>query len=147
MAEVQAAVIVAELTLVGARDMIRILSWMKSNAPQTTVMVAVNRVGPNGSPEISRKDFEASIEHAIDFSIPFDTKTACQAAKLGKPVAEVGRSTKIGHEIQLVANRLLAVADGEDVVGGERPSSLTDRIAGLKSLFTGKGKSKTATAE
>ncbi|MFM9768198.1 hypothetical protein, partial [Streptomyces scabiei] len=35
MTDIQVAVVVTELTLAAARDTIRILSWMKSNAPQT----------------------------------------------------------------------------------------------------------------
>ena len=33
------AVVVAELTLAGTRDTIRVLAWLKSNAPQTKVIV------------------------------------------------------------------------------------------------------------
>ena len=52
------AVVVAELTLAATRDTIRILAWLKSNAPQTKVIVVANRVPSGGALEISRKDFE-----------------------------------------------------------------------------------------
>ena len=42
--DVHVAVVVTELTLAAARDTIRILSWLKSNAPQTKVIVVANRV-------------------------------------------------------------------------------------------------------
>ena len=144
MNEIQSVVVVAELTLVGARDTIRILSWLKSNAPHANVLVAVNRVGPSGTSEISKKDFESSIERKIDFSIPFDVKVVCQAAKLGKPVAEVGKTSKVGLELQAIGARLLLTADGGDETvstvaaktGGS--TSLAGKIAGLKSLLPGK---------
>lgn len=144
MTEIQSVVVVAELTLVGARDMIRILSWLKSNAPHASVLVAVNRVGPSGTSEITKKDFESSIERKIDFSIPFDVKMVCQAAKLGKPVAEVGKTSKVGLELQAIATRLLITADGGDeavasvATKGGRSTSLAGKIAGLKSLIPGK---------
>ena len=62
MNEIQSVVVVSELTLVGARDVIRILSWLKANAPHSNVLVALNRVGPNGTTELTKKDFESSIE-------------------------------------------------------------------------------------
>jgi pilus assembly protein CpaE len=83
------AVVVAELTLAGTRDTIRLLSWLKSNAPQTKVIVAANGVPSGGALEISRKDFEQSIERGVDIVFPYDAKLAAQAAKLGKPMAEV----------------------------------------------------------
>ncbi len=144
MTEIQSVVVVAELTLVGARDTIRILSWLKSNAPHANVLVAANRVGPNGTSEISKKDFESSIERKIDFSIPYDVKVVCQAAKLGKPVAEVGKTSKVGLELQAIGARLLLTADGGDEAvssvslkaGGS--TSLASKIAGLKSMLPGK---------
>ncbi len=140
--DLQCAVLVSELTLVGARDTIRILSWLKSNAPQAQVVVVANRVGPSGTIEISRKDFETSIERKVDFVIPFDVKTVCQAAKLGKPVAEVGKASKVGQELAAIAARLIALTEGEDAApaGKERGASLADRLSGLKSLLPSKKK-------
>lgn len=144
MNEIQSVVVVSELTLVGARDVIRILSWLKSNAPQASVLVALNRVGPSGTTELSKKDFESSIERKVDFTIPFDVKVVCQAAKLGKPVAEVGKTSKVGLELQAIGTRLLATADGADEVAATtgskagRSTTLAGRIVGLKSFLPSK---------
>jgi len=81
MGDVQCTVIVAELTLASARDVIRILSWLKSNAPQSQVIVVLNKVVAGATPEITKKDFEASIERKIDVVIPYDLKVTSQAAK------------------------------------------------------------------
>ncbi|CAN5246349.1 hypothetical protein BH24PSE1_BH24PSE1_07450 [soil metagenome] len=83
------AVVVAELTLAATRDAIRILAWLKSNAPQTKVIVVANGIPSGGSLEISRKDFEQSIERPVDVVFPYDSKIAAQSAKLGKPLAEI----------------------------------------------------------
>lgn len=113
--DVQVAVLVTELTLAAARDSIRILSWFKSNAPHTTVIVVANRVPSGGTLEISRKDFEGSIERRIDYVLPHDPKTAVQAAKLGKPLAEAGKTVKGLAPLAEIAEKVVALTDaGED---------------------------------
>ncbi|MBA4047996.1 MAG: pilus assembly protein CpaE, partial [Sphingomonas sp.] len=147
MSDVQIAVIVTELTLAAARDTIRILSWLKSNAPQTQVFVVANRVQANAPLEISRKDFEGSIERKIDLAINFDAKLAAQAAKLGKPLAEVGKGSKTMAPLAELATRMLSLADGaaepvakgsgsgKSTKSGDGKSSLMGKFADLKSLM------------
>lgn len=111
MTDIQVAVIVTELTLAAARDTIRLLSWLKTNAPQTQVVVVANKLQVASQLEISRKDFEGSIERKIDFAIPFDQKLAAQAAKLGKPMAEAGKASKTVQPLTDLATKLMAVGD------------------------------------
>ncbi|WP_448663599.1 CpaE family protein [Sphingomonas sp. CJ20] len=111
IADVQVAVLVTDLTLAAARDSIRILSWFKSNAPQTQVIVVANKMQPQPLLEISRKDFEGSIERKIDVLIPFDPKLAMQAAKLGKSLAEVGKGAKAMAPLAELATRITAITD------------------------------------
>jgi pilus assembly protein CpaE len=113
--DVNTAIIVAELSLASARDTIRVLSWLKSNAPQTQPLVVLNRVGMHNAPEISKKDFEASIERKVDYSIPADFKVASQAAKLGKSVAEAGKGSKLSAALHEIASDIVAIGDGNDV--------------------------------
>ena len=149
MSDVQTAVVVTEFTLAAARDTIRILSWLKSNAPQTQVFVVANKVHANAPLEINRKDFEGSIERKVDVALAFDQKLASQAAKLGKPMAEVGKGSKTIAPLAELATRLLAIADGgaEPVAKGKakagaksakpegRSSSLMGKFGDLKSLM------------
>ncbi|AQR73769.1 pilus assembly protein CpaE [Sphingomonas sp. LM7] len=125
--DVQVAVLVTELTLAAARDAIRILSWFKSNAPQTQVIVVANKVQPQALLEISRKDFEGSIERKIDVLIPFEPKVAAQAAKLGKPLAEAGKSAKSLAPLGELATRITAITDS-----GERDDKLAKPAKGSK---------------
>jgi pilus assembly protein CpaE len=108
--EAASATIVTELTLAAARDTIRLLAWFKANAPQTSLVIVANKMQP-GAGEINRKDFEESIERAIDYVLPFDAKMAAQAAKLGKPLAEVVRTQKLGQQLQAITNRVLSPED------------------------------------
>jgi pilus assembly protein CpaE len=120
------AVVVSELTLASTRDTIRILAWLKANAPQTKVLVIANRVPSGGALEISRKDFEQSIERSVDIVINEDGKLAAQAAKLGKPIAEIASGKAAQPYLQL-CNMVLSHAT-ED--GAGKPSA----AIGAKSL-------------
>ncbi|WP_267395221.1 MULTISPECIES: pilus assembly protein CpaE [unclassified Sphingomonas] len=125
ISDIQCAVVVTELTLAAARDTIRILSWLKTNAPQTQVIVAANRLHATGQLEISRKDFEGSIERRIDFVVPFDQKLAAQAAKLGKPMAEAGKNSKTIAPLIEMLGRVLYVAEesSSDTKGAAKGST------------------------
>ena len=148
MQDVQSTVIVTELTLAAARDVIRILSWLKSNAPQTSIIVVANRVAATGPTEISRKDFESSIERKIDFAVPLDMKVVTQAAKLGKTVADAGKGSKLGAALSDISARLCATGDeaaageGDAVKGGK--SSLLGKLGGFKSMMPKKSKAQAA---
>jgi pilus assembly protein CpaE len=133
--DVQVAVLVTELTLASARDAIRILSWFKSNAPQTQVIVVANKVQQAQLLEISRKDFEGSIERKIDVMIPFEPKIAAQAAKLGKPLAEAGKGVKPLGALAELSTRIIGITDSGEKdekpakgAPGARGASLLDKL-------------------
>jgi pilus assembly protein CpaE len=134
--DVQVAVVVTELTLAAARDTIRLLSWLKSNAPQTKVHVVANKVHPGAQLEITRKDFEGSIERPIDFQIGFDQKLAASAAKLGKTFAEAGKASKTVNPINELAAKLEGCAT-EPTDGGEGAKGKSQSL--LERLGLGKG--------
>jgi pilus assembly protein CpaE len=125
LAEVNMVVLATELTLAGARDAIRILSWLKSNAPHASVLVVANKVQVAVG-EISRGDFESSIERKINIVIPYDAKAAAHAAKLGQSFAEANRASKAGAAIREVTHAINAtMGDGGAVAEvGERKSLL-----------------------
>jgi pilus assembly protein CpaE len=140
------AVVVAELTLAATRDTIRILAWLKSNAPQTKIVVVANRVPSGGALEISRKDFEQSIERPVDIVFPYDAKLAAQAAKLGKPMAEVANG-KMATPFNTLSNIVLSHAS-EDSAGGEPKTASAgggskSLVSNLKSMLS-KPKDKAA---
>ena len=135
------AIVVSELTLAGTRDAIRILSWLKANAPQSRVVVVANKVAPSGQQEVSRSEFEKSIERKVDVAIPLDLKSAAQAAKLGQPLAKATGAAKVTQPMgQLVSMTIAAVdgsADGSEAGAGD--SSLLGKL-NLKTLLTKKPK-------
>jgi pilus assembly protein CpaE len=149
MSDVQATVITTELTLASARDVIRILSWLKSNASQSSIMVVANKVATGGTGEISRKDFETSIERKLDYVVPLDVKIATQAAKLGKTLAEAGKGSKTATVLLDIATRLVATVDeaaASKAAGGKDSgkSSLLGKLSGITAMLPKKSKEKAA---
>lgn len=147
--DIQIAVIVTELTLAAARDSIRLLSWLKSNAPQTQVFVVANKLHASGQLEINRKDFEGSIERKIDYVIPFDQKLGAQAAKLGKPLAEAGKGSKTVAPLVDLATMLMGVGDSPEGAaaigtkkGADKGGSLMGKFSDLKSMMQKKAPKK-----
>jgi pilus assembly protein CpaE len=113
LGDVHVVIVVVEFTLAGTRDAIRILSWLKANAPQARVIVVANKVQA-AVQEVSRKDFEHSIERKVDIVLPFDTKAASQAAKLGQPLAKVTKSTKLTQPFTELLSRTVDHAAAEE---------------------------------
>ncbi|QPQ55901.1 pilus assembly protein CpaE [Allosphingosinicella flava] len=135
------AIVVVELTLAATRDAIRILAWFKANAPQARVVVVANRVAAPAAQEISRKDFEQSIERKIDVVIPLDQKAAATAAKLGQPLARTKGNAKITQPFnRLLALTVSTVDDGEEG-GAPTQKSL---LGNLKTLMAKRPKEKQA---
>jgi pilus assembly protein CpaE len=127
---VATVVVVTELTLAATRDTIRILSWLKANAPATRVLLVANMVPAPGQEEVARRDFESSVETKIDVVIPFDAKVAAQAAKVGKPLVEAAKGTKVAS----------ALTDLVDLVMGEhfvakKSKSLLGRLTDVGKLL------------
>lgn len=150
-------VLVTEFTLAAARDTIRLLSWLKSNAPQARVILIANKV-QTGTQEIARKDFEQSIERKIDILMPYDAKAASQAARLGKAVSDAGRSTKLGQALVQLGKLSLVddAAPADDAAakgkaGAKKPAKDAktaaapaepkgDRFASIKKLLPSRAK-------
>ena len=147
LVNVNAIVLATEMTLASARDTIRILSWLKANAAHAEVLVIANKV-QNGLTEISRQDFEASIESKIDLIVPYDLRAASNAAKLGQTFSEANRASKAGVAIRELASMVLGTA----VEGAESAPAGSKSLLGkfdIKSLLPKKDKApaKGAAAE
>lgn len=136
--DVNVVMLVAEMTLASARDAIRLLSWLKTNAPQARVVVVANKV-QSGVAEISKADFEASIEAKIAFTVPFDAKATANAAKLGQTMVEANRSSKAASVIRDMARNVLGNADAADGAAVEARKSLLGKID-FKGMLPAKGK-------
>ncbi|MBV8686066.1 MAG: pilus assembly protein CpaE [Alphaproteobacteria bacterium] len=128
--DVHVAVVVVEFTLAATRDAIRILSWLKANAPQARVIVVANKIG-SGVHEITRKDFESSIERKVDLVVPLDVKAAAQAAKLGQPLAKAASAARLSQPLAQLAQMTTAAVAAEGEADDEEADSSVSLMAKL----------------
>jgi pilus assembly protein CpaE len=147
VSDVHVVIVAVDFTLAATRDAIRILSWLKANAPQARVVVVANKV-QSSVQEVSRKDFEHSIERKVDVVLPFDPKAAMQAAKLGQPLAKATRSSKLSQPLsQLLTLTVEQAAEGES---DNRPrqgnGSLLGKLGNFKALVAKKPQETSAKA-
>jgi pilus assembly protein CpaE len=135
--DINHVVVVTEQTLAATRDTIRLLGFLKANAPQAKITIVANRVGTNPPPEVARKDFEASIERNIDVVLPLEPKQAVSAAKQGKALAAVAGGGKLGSGFKALMSVLAGeVGDAEDAAEAK---SLMGKV---RSLLPAKGAAK-----
>ncbi len=115
VSEAGTILLVSDVTLAAARDTIRLLSWLKQNVPGARVLLVANKF-QTAVGELSRKEFESSIERQIDIVIPFDPKLVSQSAKLGKSYAEICKGTKAA---QVWSSLMRLILDGADIEAEE----------------------------
>lgn len=140
VSEAGTILLVSDVTLAAARDTIRLLSWFKQNVPGARVVLVANKF-QNAIGELSRKEFESSIERQIDIVIPFDPKLVSQSAKLGKSYAEICKGTK---SAQVWNNLTRLILDGADVEAEEAQATAAKgksggSLLGKLGLMTKKG--------
>ena len=145
VSEAGTILLVSDVTLAAARDTIRLLSWFKQNVPGARVLLVANKF-QNAIGELSRKEFESSIERQIDIVIPFDPKMVSQSAKLGKSYAEICKGTK---SAQVWTNLTRLILDGADVEAEEAQIAATKgksggSLLGKLGLMTKKGAKQAA---
>jgi pilus assembly protein CpaE len=130
LGDVNVVIVATELTLAGARDAIRLLSWLKTNAAHARPIVVANKVQA-GANEISKADFEASIERKINFMLPYDIKGASNAAKLGQSFVAANRSSKVGATIRDIAFAIIGTSEEDaaaDTTASARKPSLLGKF-------------------
>ena len=132
---------VSDVTLAAARDTIRLLSWFKQNVPGARVILVANKFQSTIG-ELSRKEFESSIERDIDVMIPFDPKLVSQAAKLGKSYAEICKGTKAAQVWTQLMRQVLEGAEEADEASassrGQSGASLLGKLGSHGNLVTKK---------
>lgn len=147
LADVNVVILATELTLAGARDAIRLLSWLKINASHARAIVVANKVQP-GANEISKSDFEASIERKIDFMVPYDIKAASNAAKLGQTFIAANSSSKASAMMRDIGLMVINSVDESGVTAADtgtdkRKTSLLSKFD-LKKMIGTKAKANAA---
>ncbi|WP_417319782.1 P-loop NTPase [Emcibacter sp.] len=113
LSEASEIILVSDLSLAATRDTIRFLAFCKSVAPEAKVRILLNKVAGMGQVEVERKDFEASIERAVDWEIPMDTKLMIQVSKSGKPLPQAAKHSKPVKVLNMICDNILGNATEE----------------------------------
>jgi pilus assembly protein CpaE len=121
--------LVTDLTLAATRDTIRMLAFLKHAAPNADVVVVANKFTGNSDVEVSRKDFEVSIERPVQVVIPLDVKSAITASKQGRPFIEAAKGSKAAAALGELTKRAVTATETAD------EQDTADAKAGLKSTF------------
>lgn len=103
VASADAVLVIADYTLVAARDCPRLLKRVREIGPKGQVKVVVNRVGAPGHGEIKRPDLEKALDAKVDVEIPHDQKTAAESSQAGKPMVVTAGKSKAGAIIRELA--------------------------------------------
>ena len=69
------------------------LGFLEKTAPHAKKHVIASKSTTTGQ-QVSRADFENSIEHEVLATVPYDPKIILTAAKVGKPVAAIAKNSK-----------------------------------------------------
>tara|TARA_B100001540_G_C15813501_1_gene645835 strand:- start:2880 stop:4121 length:1242 start_codon:yes stop_codon:yes gene_type:complete len=117
LSEADQILVVADLTLPATRDTIRFLSYAKEISPGADVRVIINRTNGPGLVEVDQKDFEASIERKVNWLIPSDYKTMVAASRMGKPLPQAAKGSKLVTAIRQMADDIV----GEDFAPTKKP--------------------------
>lgn len=88
--------------------------------------------------EISRKEFESTIERKLDIAIPADFKATAQAAKLGRPLVDAVRGSKASIGIFALAEMIQGSAADVAETPVEEAKAKKSMLGGFKSLMAKK---------
>ncbi|MEM1020285.1 MAG: pilus assembly protein CpaE [Sphingomonadales bacterium] len=98
-------VLVSDLSLTSARDTIRMLQYFSEQAPKAKVHLILNKVATTVC-EMTKADFEQSVERKVDLVLPYDPKPAVDAAKKGESVTQAAATCKLSGGIKKLSNML-----------------------------------------
>ena len=107
IAAASTTVLVTDLSLAALRDLLRIKALAREHAPHTRLKVVANHARPLGKGEMPAAEFERGIEDKIACTIPFDPKSAAQAAGAGRPLVAVARKSKGAEALRRMSQSLV----------------------------------------
>lgn len=127
----KAILLVTDLSLPGLRDAMRLRTALERLAPQVPLKVVANRVGHAKGVELSRAEFEKSLDAKIDCLLGEDPKAGKQMLN-GKPLAAGSAKGKTAEALRSLVQQIVEPPE-------DRPGLLARLLGG-----TDKAKKKAA---
>ncbi len=105
LARMSNILLVSDLSLSGMRDTVRLKNLVKEASPDSSVGIVIVE-GQDKKTTIGQSDFERGIETKIEFHIPFDARSAADAANNGKAVPAAGGRKGLPKAFRRIAERV-----------------------------------------
>ncbi len=109
-------IILADLSVVSARDTIRLLAHARAIAPHLSIHLVGAMLGLGGR-EVDEKDFENSVEMPFTAMLPFEPKVILSAAQANKLVVDGAPNSKIAQVVKTLARAVDAQEEQPDDSG------------------------------
>lgn len=117
LSAVKDIVLVTDYSLTAARDCIRLLAHIKQVSPNASVHVVASNITSTPQ-EVEQKDFENSIEHETDVTIPSDVKTLMASSQRSKLVVDDAATSKLALAYKDVLSAISAVDEDAEADDG-----------------------------
>jgi len=127
-------VLIAEMSLAGIRDTLRIKNALQSLGSAAHVTLMASRTNASQSGQVDRDAFEKGAQIKIDFIVPEDAKAVTEAANTGKTLGATAQESPVTKVLLAFASRL----SGKTPTAGAQKKGLFDTIAAGIAKLTGK---------
>jgi pilus assembly protein CpaE len=100
-------VLVTEMSLVGIRDTLRLLTMIRGLGGQGRLTIVGTRVGPQHPGGVDQATFAKGVKEKVDFTLPEDTKSVMAASNAGKTLPSVAANAPLTKAIKALASYLI----------------------------------------
>jgi pilus assembly protein CpaE len=98
--------VVTDLSVVAARDTLRLIELNRNLAPSAQHKILGNQVGAPHRGEVGRAEFERVVGRPLDLAIPFEPQTALTTSSTGTALPAALRNSKAAAEIAALAQQI-----------------------------------------
>jgi len=106
----QMVVLVADLSLAGMRDTLRLAEFVRKVAPKAELRIVVNGAGKSKKGEIGTEEFEQHVETKVSVVLPSDLGIAAKSAGQGRPLVAVAPKSKYSAGLRPFSRELAGIA-------------------------------------
>jgi pilus assembly protein CpaE len=113
LASAAAIVVVADLSLVALREVLRFKDWAKTVAPEVEILIVSNGSRPKLEGDLSAAEFARSSAGTLAAQIPFDAKGVAASARASKPMLTSAPRSTAAHAIRALAERIAGAPEAK----------------------------------
>lgn len=106
LAEASHVIVLAEPTLAGIRDAMRLQALVRESAPSAALLSVAAARPAAKSQNIAARDLERSLGQPLALALPWDLEAEARAAAAGKPVPEAAKGSRLALAMQRLVTAL-----------------------------------------